>query len=631
MAGILESSLYLSVTAVVILLFKWIFKRKLSAKWHMWIWALLALRLVLPSLPESSFSIFNAFDIPKAEIQVEKNLEETITKTPDFKSDDNPATTDVLVVMQDERVPSNTIIEDVEKNSHVIPDANDAFNTGKDENTKAVALMIAECVVYSGAIVIFLYFVLIYIICIRRNARKSRAQDSETLMLLEECKRKVGVKRRVSIVIEGETPMLMGLFKPTIVLPDGYTESEKKNILIHELCHLKSGDIYLLWLAMIVMCLNWYNPIMWICFFTFRRDVEVYCDEKVLKYVDSKKDYAALLVKTALKKNSFVAGTTSLQNGEKEVEQRVKHMAYFKKPHYMWTIVIVLMAVIIGIVCLTNPVGNEKDENDAAQIEPFGEDESESQIENEQELSETENEGSEQEFSLTYDGFTFKKDTRVEEIVSYFPTSERWEEPQNFVFVAGCIECRRISLYYPGFHAPRIRINCIQNLETSDSFIERIVVYDDEATTVTGAQKVKSYKEEYGIGTVYELCVDSPESAAIEAYQKSIFVDTLPDAEIKPVPDQAPVPVQETFPVTENEAVTGTGTLDNALSDETQLPEAAPVSKETEIPQPMEITEITPVTENTETAGITVTPEEDSDVITEKLDDEVVIESDFIW
>lgn len=632
MTGLLESTVYLSVTALAVLLFKWIFKNKLSAKWHVLIWALLALRLVLPSLPESSLSIFNAFDIPVSEAQVQEEAKETDGDLSFVVPDVNENPAHDGKPSQDEAVR-----DDAEELPPVAPDySQQGQDAPETQVNKTNAGVIIRNAAYTGSLVIFLYFVFIYIICIRKNSGKPRLEDKETLALLEECKKKVGVKRRVYIVNDGDNPMLMGLFKPTIILPDGYTESEKKDILIHELCHLKSGDIYLLWLAMIVLCLNWYNPIIWVCFFTFRRDVEVYCDERVLKYVDSKKDYAALLVKTALRKNSFIAGTTSLQNGEKEVERRVKYMAYFKKPHYTWTIVIVVIAVLIGVLFLTNPVGDEQGESDIPETETLVDNEVEAENKNEENDVKAESENTQQEFSLTYDGFTFNQDTRTEEITSYFPTSERWEEPQNFVFVAGSIEHRRISLYYPSFHAPRIRIICIQNLETGDSFIEQIVVYDEEAVTVTGAEKVKSYKEEYGSGTVYELCVDSPESKEIDSYLNSIPDEPTPD----PVPEPEPVqpPEQEVPPVTENEEVFDASTLENAVSEETQLPETEPVPEETEITVPAEITDTTEITQPIETTQppeiteTTVMPEaESSEEKDGELHNEITIESDFIW
>ena len=113
-------------------------------------------------------------------------------------------------------------------------------------------------------------------------------------------------------------------------------------------------SVLLIWLAAILLCLFWFNPVMWICFLVFRKDVEVYCDERVLKITDRRKEYSSLLLKTALRKNRFAIGTTSLQNGEKEVERRIKHIAFFKKPGVIWTVVILLISLVIGVVFLTN-------------------------------------------------------------------------------------------------------------------------------------------------------------------------------------------------------------------------------------------------------------------------------------
>ena len=373
MQAIVESTLYLSVTAIVILLFKRLFKKKLSAKWQVLVWAFLAVRLVLPSLPESSFSIFNAIDFTK-----NKASEESTVNTP------------LLVTEYDEQrliygeevdiIPDNTAIKVQEiqnmntplqnkepsfDNRDVVTETAETAPKAKNIQQKSRSInvdLIVTSVHAVGAVLLFAYFLSVYIICKRNIYKNQKVTSHELLELADECKMLVGVKRNVAFVTGGNNPMLAGIIKPVIVLPENYTRDENKNIIIHELCHLKNNDILLLWLSMIVLCLNWYNPIMWLCFFTFRRDIEVFCDERVLKYASSKREYAALLVKTALKKNSFIAGTTSLQNGEKEVERRVKHMAYFKKPNFVWTLLVVVAAVVVAVVCLTNPVGDEKKE-----------------------------------------------------------------------------------------------------------------------------------------------------------------------------------------------------------------------------------------------------------------------------
>lgn len=371
MTGLIESTLYLSVTAIVILLFKRIFKNKLSAKWHVLVWALLALRLVLPSLPESSFSIFNVVDIPENKVEIKNEIHADV-ELPKAQTErliygepknDTPQPLENTAFSETEKVTLiKPTIEPV-----VIQEQTPIVTSDNRQPKAKIKINIDDTVKFIyrvGAVILFVYFVCVYAVCVTRVRKNGKPADSQTASLLEECKKKTGVSRRVFAVEYGNNPMLMGLVKPTVVLPDGYTEDEKRDIIIHELCHLKGGDIYLIWLSMIVLCLNWFNPVMWLCFFVFRRDIEVYCDERVLKYVDSKKNYASLLVKTALKKNSFIAGTTSLKNSEKEVERRVKYMAYFKKPNVWWTLLLIVIAVVIGVVCLTNPVGDEKKEGD---------------------------------------------------------------------------------------------------------------------------------------------------------------------------------------------------------------------------------------------------------------------------
>ncbi len=558
MAGILESTVYLSVTAVIILLFKWIFKNKLSAKWHVWIWALLAIRLVLPSLPESSLSVFNAIEMPLESrgANTAQQMTEIVEPAPEILQNET--------VMLDEFSEMKNEVVSVEKTENAVADTEvhladekraEAQNGTAVENTKEpVEISHAEPTVpeekenasfdtetvvktvrYTGAVLLFAYFAVIYAVCIVRLSKKPKLCDSKTAEMLKECKKKVGVRRKVSVICDGNSPMLAGLFKPVIVLPDGYSEKENRDIFIHELCHLKNGDIYILWIAMIVLCLNWYNPIMWICFFIFRRDIEVYCDERVLRYIDSKKDYAALLVKTALKKNSFIAGTTSLQNGEKEVERRVKYMAYFKKPHYTWTVIIVIIAVIIGVVCLTDPKRSRDDsagrEDEVLQKSDDGE--KQTQPKSMEDKSEDTSLLSEDEFSVTYNGFTFDLDTTVEEITSYFPTSDRWEEPQNYVFIAGCPMAYSIGLYYPSYHEPDISLVCIENVETGESFIQHMTVYKERVVTVVGRKETADING----NAVYVFNPDSPESHSIDLYQKSLVgekVSALPiDSEIE--------------------------------------------------------------------------------------------------
>ena len=322
MTFLLQTTLYLTVTALFVLLFKRIFKNKLSAKWQVYIWALLLIRFCVPSLPQSPLSVFNAVNIPSEPVYMQQAEIHTALPTEIRATDTAIGGTTYTTVTPPDTVDWQSVI---------------------------------ACIWLCGAAVLFLYFLTVYCICLYRSKKQNPVSDAETLQLLEACKQTAGVKQNVRL-IAGESPMLMGWIRPKIVLPDGYSKEEQRSIFIHELCHLKSSDIPIIWIAVALLCTNWFNPVLWYAFFTLRRDIEVYCDERVLTYCQSKKEYANLLLKSALAKNKFVLGTTSLQNGEKEVERRIKYMAYFKKPKAIWSILIAVAAIAIAAICLTNAV-----------------------------------------------------------------------------------------------------------------------------------------------------------------------------------------------------------------------------------------------------------------------------------
>ncbi len=311
MSFIIKMTVYLAITALVLLIFKKAFKSKLSAKLQLLVWMLLFVRFLIPELPQSDLSLFNA--VP-AEYTYQQNIIEPIN---------------TQTAVEGER--TETAQGDIKNN--------------KGHITESLWAL--------GAAGLFSYFVIVYLINLKKLRKARLINDEDTVELLLECKELLGIKRNIKI-ISGTTPMLLGELRPKIIMPKGYNREEEKSIILHELCHLKNHDIFMIWIAVLVLCFNWFNPIIWYSFFVFKKDIEVYCDERVLKYRDNKKEYAELLLKTALKKNKFILGTTSLQNGEKEVERRIKHMAYFKKPKIIWSVIIAAAAVIITVLCLTN-------------------------------------------------------------------------------------------------------------------------------------------------------------------------------------------------------------------------------------------------------------------------------------
>ncbi|MBQ7134558.1 MAG: hypothetical protein IJO20_08730 [Ruminococcus sp.] len=344
---LVQSTVYVTITALLIILFKLVFKNKIGAKWHVIIWLILLVRFVVPVLPSSPFSIFNTAKVE----------DETITKM-------------TYSVVENNNNISNVKAYNVEKGT--VEDyyygegySHESYeqNYSDSHTVRLVRLDIAIIVVWlAGAVLLLSYFIFVFS-RYSKNLKKSRKTcDEVTSNIFAMCKEKLNIKREVEVYNASTTPMLIGVVKPVIYLPEGYSESETEYTLIHELNHMKNLDIVWTAVATIVLCLCWFNPIVWLSFFIFKRDIEVYCDERTLRYTDDKQSYAKLLLETATSGNHrFVLLTTSLQNGKADLKNRIKYMAKFRKP----TIVTVLFALVllsaILVVCLTNSLSNKVD------------------------------------------------------------------------------------------------------------------------------------------------------------------------------------------------------------------------------------------------------------------------------
>ncbi len=150
----------------------------------------------------------------------------------------------------------------------------------------------------------------------------------------------------------GGAPFVFGIWNPKIYLPQGVSEVERNYILKHEQTHLKRFDHIIKLLASLVLCVHWFNPLVWIAFFLMSTDMELSCDESVLKQMggDIKKDYSSTLL--SLSTGRRIIGGHPLAFGEGNIKGRIKNILNYKRPA-LWVIVIaflIVAAVCIGLI-----------------------------------------------------------------------------------------------------------------------------------------------------------------------------------------------------------------------------------------------------------------------------------------
>lgn len=170
-----------------------------------------------------------------------------------------------------------------------------------------------------------------------------------------------------------DTPFVMGIFSPKIYLPFDVPENERKYIIAHEQHHIARFDHILKLLAYVTLCIHWFNPLSWVAFLLAGRDMEMSCDEAVIRKLGSqiRADYSASLLRLATHKK-IIAGMP-LAFGEGDTKGRIMNMARWKQPRLWVSMVCLLLCAAILVACAVNPetapsTDNTDPDNNAAGI-----------------------------------------------------------------------------------------------------------------------------------------------------------------------------------------------------------------------------------------------------------------------
>lgn len=290
-------ALRMSVITVFIVIIKAVFKTKLSAKMHCVIWMLMIIQMLF---------CITSVSIP--------------TRTSIYN---------VVQLTQPEAVQM----------------ASEAIKSFDMKNVVAFVWIAGGCI-------LALWYTGVHLIYKRKVNKYETIDTKEAFEALEEAKTMLGISDCIKLR-RGSTAQMMG---KTIILPGGYTGDEMKQIMLHELCHYKNKDSLKLWAAIAVVCFNWFNPLVWYAFKVLRTDIEMMCDDSVLKITDSKKEYARVLVKTAAQRNHFIPGAASVHNGANEVIRRVKRIVYWERKKPFWMIAAICVCITVSCLCLTDAV-----------------------------------------------------------------------------------------------------------------------------------------------------------------------------------------------------------------------------------------------------------------------------------
>lgn len=312
MEALFLKCLNLSISAGWLILAVMVLRQALkkAPKWvSCLLWALVGLRLVVPLSPESALSL-----VPSAQ-----------TVPPTIVTDPVPAISSGLLFV----------------NQAVNPLLSGMASSEEAAASPVQRLVSVVAVLWAMGVVLMLaYLLLSYARLYRQTATAVRLRDN---------------------VFQSEfvgSPFILGLARPRIYVPYHMEEAALSHVLAHERAHLKRRDHWIKPMAFLVLAVYWFNPLVWAAYVLLCRDIELACDEKVVKNLgeDERKDYSLALLDCAGKRPTVTA--CPLAFGEVGVKERVARVKRYKKPAFWVSLAALAVCAVVAVCFLTSPPGD---------------------------------------------------------------------------------------------------------------------------------------------------------------------------------------------------------------------------------------------------------------------------------
>lgn len=178
----------------------------------------------------------------------------------------------------------------------------------------------------------------------------------------------VPVKRQVYLCDEIQSPFLFGIFRPVIYLPSDLPKEYYEPVLLHEQAHLRRGDHIWKPFGFLLLSIYWMNPLCWLAYILFCRDMELACDEKAVGDMDrsSRADYCQALLSCCTTRKMLAACPVAF--GETGVKERVKRITRIKKPVFWVSALALIVCGIVAVCFLTSPKTESSDGNQSNQV-----------------------------------------------------------------------------------------------------------------------------------------------------------------------------------------------------------------------------------------------------------------------
>ena len=335
--GLLIVSTQASIMVVAVLLLR-LFIKKTYKVFTYFMWIVILLRLCVPIQFESPFGIIEAkektaietpVDVPEYNqgLQDDLGTHNTVTVAPEVKPEVKPSVTPPV-------------------KPNAVPDTTPSISEGEtSELTKTLFVLTKEqivAIVWLVGAIIVATLAAVQVILLRRRVGFA-----------------IHVEDNIWETDNINTAFVIGIFRPRIYIPSSLNAKEREHILMHEKMHIRHGDNIVRVVMLLVNVFYWWNPLVWVATHLMKKDMEMFCDEAVIKKMDNATQGAYL--KTLLNfsaKNSGIIPVMSF--GETNTEVRIRHIMNLKRPKF-YIFVALIVFVLVGVVgCVSVARTNEE-------------------------------------------------------------------------------------------------------------------------------------------------------------------------------------------------------------------------------------------------------------------------------
>ncbi len=335
-----------SLKAIVVIagiqILRTLLRHKISAQILHGLWLLLIVRLLLPFDVPSPASMFNVTTSFTANQPVEPvPISPKLGSLPEHSNMITPAPLQL-------------------ENKQTAPKT----NFQRKINFRDIAWSDVIGIFWLTGVVLFLTTVFVQNYRFRKTIRSAAIlPDSRIINILRSTLTRLNIQSHINAYPSSgiTTPLLMGVFKPTMLLPqhlvESLSDSQLQHVFLHELAHVKRRDLPLAWLCTFLQALHWFNPFIWLAFYLMRGDREAACDEMALKHLGQHNAEAygetLLLVMRKILRKGLLPVTLSLSDNHSNLKRRITMIATFSKKSRWWNVVAVLLFACLAGLALT--------------------------------------------------------------------------------------------------------------------------------------------------------------------------------------------------------------------------------------------------------------------------------------